>query len=61
MIVIINRHVCKKNYDKKKKIAQHDCIFTRRKIFIFLSKLHHQNWFDQKDSFKRAQNAIRTH
>ena len=35
MIVIINHHVCKKNYDKKKKIAQHDCIFTRRKIFIF--------------------------
>ena len=22
-------------YDKKKKTAQHDCIFTRRKIFIF--------------------------
>ena len=35
MIIIINRHVCKTNYDKKKKIAQHDCIFTRRKILIF--------------------------
>ena len=34
MIIIINRHVCKTNYEKKK-IAQHDCIFTRGKRFIF--------------------------